>query len=138
MQTKTKLIVLGLVKNENNEFLLSQRHDPKIPDAHLRWDVPGGTNDFGESLEETLRREILEETGLDIEVKDLLSKSTSMLWDHVDCKIHVVVLCYNCKLLKGKTHLNDHKIHDLKWVKKRDLGKYKFLPTTQCFIDMVK
>lgn len=94
---KKKLIVLGLIKNDKNEFLLSQRYNPDILDAHLRWDLPGGTNEFGESL----------------------------------------VFCYHCYYVNGKTHLNDHKINDLKWVKKDDFKNYDFLPTTKAFIDMV-
>lgn len=134
---KKKLIVLGLIKNNNNEFLLSQRYDPDILDAHLRWDLPGGTNEFGESLEETLIREVLEETGLKIEVNEMLPKSISRKWKHKDYSIHVVVFCYCCSYVNGEVHLNDHKINDLKWVKKEDFKGYDFLPTTQAFIDMV-
>lgn len=69
---KTKLIVLGLITNNKNEILLSQRFDPDIKDAHLKWDLLGGTNEFGESLETTLKREIKEETGLRVKVMNLL------------------------------------------------------------------
>jgi mutator protein MutT len=134
---KKKLIVLGLIKNDNNEFLLSQRYDPDILNAHLRWDLPGGTNEFGESLENTLKREILEETGLEVEIEEMLPKSVSRKWKHKDYSIHVVVFCYYCIYINGKTNLNDHKINDLKWVKKSDFKNYDFLPTTKAFIDMV-
>ncbi|MFA7204560.1 MAG: NUDIX domain-containing protein [Candidatus Caldatribacteriota bacterium] len=134
---KKKLIVLGLIKNDKNQFLLSQRYDPDILDAHLRWDLPGGTNEFGESLEDTLKREILEETGLEVKVLEMLPKSISRKWKHTDYSIHVVVFCYHCIYINGKTHLNDHKINDLKWVNKDDFENYDFLPTTKAFIDMV-
>ena len=132
---KKKLIVLGLIKNNNNEFLLSQRYDPDILDAHLRWDLPGGTNEFGESLEDTLKREILEETGLEVEIEEMLPKSVSRKWKHKDYSIHVIVFCYYCRYIKGKIHLNDHKINDLKWVTKNDFQNYDFLPTTKAFLD---
>ena len=54
MKTKSKLVILGLIENQNHEFLLSQRYEPKLPEVHLKWDLPGGRNEFGESLEETL------------------------------------------------------------------------------------
>ncbi|MFA5420646.1 MAG: NUDIX domain-containing protein [Patescibacteria group bacterium] len=134
---KKKLIILGLIKNDNNEFLLSQRYDPDVLDAHLRWDLPGGTNEFGEGLEETLKREILEETGLEVEIKEMLPKSISRKWKHKDYSIHVVVFCYYCSCIGGNMHPKDHKINDLKWIKKEDFKNYDFLPTTRAFIDMV-
>ncbi|MDH4330918.1 MAG: NUDIX domain-containing protein [Candidatus Moranbacteria bacterium] len=134
---KTKLIVLGLVENERGEFLLSQRNDPDVPEAHLKWDFLGGKNEFGESLEKTLEREIFEEAGLRVRVGDMFPKSISRVWDHTLFDLHVVVFCHHCKLVSGETHLNDPKIYDLKWVKKEELADYDFLPTTQFFVDMV-
>ncbi len=46
MKQKSKLVVLGLIKNKENKFLLSQRYDPDIPEAHLKWDLPWWTNEF--------------------------------------------------------------------------------------------
>ena len=73
MENKTKLVVLGLIKNDKNEYLLSQRYDLDVPEAHLKWDLVGGTNEFGEDLEETLYREVFEETGLKVKI---LNEST--------------------------------------------------------------
>lgn len=135
---KTKLVVLGLIKNEKNEFLISQRFDPEVPEAHLKWDLVGGTNEFGESLEVTLKREVKEETGLDVEIQDILPKTISRLWDHVDYKMHTVVFCFQCKLLGGKMHIECPKINELKWIKKGDFSKYEFLSTAQIFVDMIE
>lgn len=134
---KTKYVVLGLVENKKNEYLISQRFDPEVPEAHLKWDLIGGTNDFGESLEETLQREILEETGLRVEIGDMFPKSVSRLWDHKDFKLHTIVFCFHCKLMGGKIHLDDDKINDLKWVKKDEIEKYEYLSTAKFFIDLI-
>lgn len=137
MRQKTKLVVLGLIENKKHEFLLCQRYDPDVPEANMKWDLPGGMNEFGESLEDTVKREILEETGLKVKTPQLLPKSISRTWRHKMFSLHVVVLCYYCSLIGGRIHLGDHKIHDLVWVSRPALAKYDFLPTTQCFIDMV-
>lgn len=137
MENKTKLVVLGLIKNDKNQYLLSQRFDLDVAEAHLKWDLIGGTNEFGEDLEETLHREIFEEAGLKVQILNLLPKSTSRRWRHVKYNIHAIVLCYHCKMLSGATHLNDPKINDLKWVEKNDLKNYEFLPTTKPFIDLI-
>ena len=132
---KQKLIVLGIIEDESGNILIAQRFDPKIPEAHLKWDVPGGTNEFGESLKETLTREIMEETGLKVEVNDLMSKCSSALWEHEDYILHSLVFCYRCKLLGGNLNLGDHKINDLRWVSPSEFQKFEFLPTTKEFID---
>ena len=132
---KQKLVVIGRVEDSSGNILLTQRHDPKIPDAHLKWDFPGGTNEFGESLEETLAREILEETGLRVAVNELMPKCFSTMWEHKDYNLHSLVFCYRCKVLGGDLNLEDHKINDLRWATPSEARGYELLPTTREFID---
>lgn len=62
MQTGAALIV----RNENGEILLQKRSDNK------KWGLPGGCKDLGERLEDTAVRELFEETGIKLEVEDLI------------------------------------------------------------------
>lgn len=48
---------------KDGKFLMAQRHGAHGPGT---WSVPGGHLEFGESFEETARREVKEETGLEI------------------------------------------------------------------------
>lgn len=137
MKQKTKVVALGLVFNDHDEILLIQRHDPNIPDAHLLWDIPGGTNEFGESLEETVRREVREETGIDVVVGEMLPKSVAKTWNHKDYSQHTLVFCFKCSVRKEGTKTDDPKIGDIRWEKPDDLASYQFLPTTKQFIDLI-
>jgi len=137
MENKSKLIVLGLIENDKNEFLISQRFEPELPEVHLKWDLPGGKNELGETLEKTLEREVLEETGLEIEILKFLPKTISKVWDYPDHKQYTLVLCFHCRPTKGRLHLDDHKINDLKWIGKKDLKNFEFLPTIKAFFELV-
>lgn len=57
-------IVQGVVRDDAGRVLLSVRSDL------LGWELPGGTPEPGEALEEALQREVREETGLEIVIED--------------------------------------------------------------------
>ncbi len=60
-------IVGGLILNKKGELLLV-----KSPKWFNRYSIPGGHVEVGEDSRTALRREVKEEVGLNIEVKDLL------------------------------------------------------------------
>ncbi len=135
MDKVQKIVVLGIIENEKWEILITQRLDPKISNAHMKWDIPWWKNEFGESLEDTLTREIYEETWLNIEITQFLPKSLSKFWEHEEYHQHTLLFCYICKLTGWDLHLNDPKIQDIKWINpKSDLYEFDFLETTFDFI----
>ncbi|MGJ0514446.1 MAG: NUDIX hydrolase [Methylomicrobium sp.] len=60
----------GLLFNRQNQVLLIKRDKPP---AQGLWSVPGGKLEAGEGLTECCRREIREETGLDVNVVSLIA-----------------------------------------------------------------
>lgn len=56
-----------IVTDSNNKILLIKRSDDG------NWCIPGGVMDVGESIEETAKREVLEETNINIEEMKLLN-----------------------------------------------------------------
>ena len=96
-----------------NKILILKQKDP----FGGEYEIPGGRKNSGESDENALKREVLEETGLNIEIIKLLNTWT---WDILKKGIH----------LNGKTYLcipktNDIKISEeyinYKWVTKEEL-----------------
>lgn len=66
------------------------------------WAPPGGGIDFGESAEEALKREFLEETGLKIEVKEFL-----FVFELINKKHHAIELFYKVESIEGKLSLGE-------------------------------
>lgn len=56
----------GCIKNEKGEILLQKRKDKQV------WGFPGGALEIGESVEIAAKREIKEETGLDVIPKKII------------------------------------------------------------------
>lgn len=58
------------ILNSNKEMLMLHRKDNK------KWTMPGGTMEFGESLTDCALREVKEESGLDVTIKDIIGTYT--------------------------------------------------------------
>jgi len=63
--------VVAAVRNEQGEILMIQKTDNGL------WALPGGGHDIGESISETVVREVHEETGIDVEVTGIVGLYTN-------------------------------------------------------------
>lgn len=83
----------GLCVQEDRILLVN--HALYGPEGVL-WSPPGGGVHFGESAEEALVREFREETGLDVEVGELL-----FVHEHIAAPLHAVELFFQIKSFTG-------------------------------------
>lgn len=65
-QIKLQVGVKIFLKNKDNKFLLVKRNPEKYKNVKGSWDIVGGRINPGTKLIENLRREVMEETGLEI------------------------------------------------------------------------
>ena len=127
---KQPIVGVGAVITCNGKILLEKRkYDP----GRGKWSIPGGLIELGESVEQTVVREVLEETGLEvgsprhIDVVDNVVKD-----DNGDVKYHFIILDYFVKL-RGGTLKAASDAEDLKWVSFDEVEKYDLTKTFRAF-----
>ncbi|MEN8229627.1 MAG: (deoxy)nucleoside triphosphate pyrophosphohydrolase [Bacteroidota bacterium] len=92
---------------ENERILVTQRSE-KMPHP-LKWEFPGGKVKEGESPEYCIKREIREELGLKVAVKQLLPSVKHTYGNH-----SIKLIPFICSREEGKISLSEHKSY--KWV----------------------
>lgn len=110
----TVVVVYALIKNSKNEFLIIKRarHD-SMPGV---WEMPGGTLEFGEGLEEGVKREVMEEVNLDVEVLNPINFDSRVKGNLF--KTHKVRIAFKVNL-KAKFDVKLSRDHsEYRWVKK--------------------
>lgn len=68
-----KIIAQKAIIKRGSRLLLLKRAEDEVAFPGL-WDFPGGKLELGEDLKESVHREVNEETGLEIKVKDVIGK----------------------------------------------------------------
>ena len=112
--------VVAVIIDVNDKILLTKRN---IPPFHGEWVMPGGKIDLGESIIGALKREVLEEVGLEVEVQDLLN-----VFEHVtpgEDNSHFIILYYRCLPLTSIISYNESEVEEARWVSPSDLSEYK-------------
>lgn len=85
--------VVAAVIRSGGKYLCVQRGRTKFSYTSFRYEFPGGKVEKGESLQEALQREIMEEMDYTIEVGEkLLTVHTSILISKLRCTLFYVIL----------------------------------------------
>lgn len=119
---KTYFAVTGIVKCKEKILILKKSKDDwNYPN---KWSFCSGFVKEFEAAEDTVLREIKEETGLSAKIIrrgnlfEIEDKNKSKRW---------VITCFLCKVSSNKVKL-DHENSEFRWIKFKDIKKYDAVP----------
>lgn len=114
--------VKALLQNNEGKYLLLRRSSEKYPEAPQQWDIVGGRIDSGTSLFENLRREVMEETGLELQGEPKLVAAQDILRPP---ERHIVRLTYIGKADGNPKLSGEHT--EYKWFTREELERLENL-----------
>ena len=120
---KTVKVVAAVIKevNDNGEPIIfaTQRGYGEFKDG---WEFPGGKIEAGETPQEALKREIMEELDTKVKIGNLID---TIEYDY-----------FWCEIVSGELKLKEHE--NAKWLTKEHLDEVEWLPADVILIDKIR
>lgn len=129
VQLYPEATVGALVVNEKGEILLVR--SSKWSD---KFTVPGGHIELGERAEDAIKREVKEETGLDVEPVKLLLVQQAIYPKDYHKHEHFVFLDYGCNARSSQVKLDGRELQSHVWVTPEEVLKLDMEPYTRNFV----
>lgn len=126
------VVGVGGVVIHEGRALLAKRGQPPLEG---QWSIPGGMLEVGETILEGVRRELKEETGLDVRVGELLEVFERISLDgDGKTQYHYVVLDYFCEPVEGEACAASDAA-EIAWVAEADLERYQLTSGARTVIE---
>lgn len=123
---------VGAIVLQQDAVLLVRRGNE--PQKGL-WSVPGGALELGESLQQGVQREVLEETGLEVRVLEFVEVLERIMTDDSGAvEYHYVLLDYLCEPVGGALSAGDDAAEAV-WVSRADLSARSLTPGLEAVIE---
>ena len=118
----------GVIVDRGSTVLIRRGTEPLVG----QWSIPGGTIEVGETIEEAVRRELREETGLEVRVLELielfdriyLQNGASSAQEKKKPRYHYVIADYLCELVGGEPRAGSD-VTDLAFAREEELSKFQ-------------
>jgi 8-oxo-dGTP diphosphatase len=115
----------GVIISHQRALLIRRGNEP----LQGHWSIPGGLLEAGETLQEGVKRELREETGIEVRPVDLIE-----VFERIDLdgsgrtRYHYVVLDYLCEALSGEAQAGSD-VTQVAWASAEELGQYSLSST---------
>jgi ADP-ribose pyrophosphatase YjhB (NUDIX family) len=121
----------GVIIDQGRAVLIRRGSEPLLGE----WSIPGGTLELGETLEEGVARELLEETGIKVCILELIEVfdriypgAGAAAKDKKKPRFHYVIADYLCERLGGEPRAGSD-VTDLTFAREEELTKFQLTET---------
>ena len=125
---KITQVVAALIR-DGDRFMIFQR--PASKTRAYQWEFVGGKVEDGETLEEGLIRECVEEIGVKIKVGDIF-----MEVDHTYPDIDIHLTLFNAEIAEGEVEMIEH--NDIRSITPDEIDNYEFCPADDEILKKIK
>lgn len=124
---KTIRVVAAVIRSEDKIFATARGYG----EFKGGWEFPGGKIEPGETPQEALKREIMEELETEISVGDLID---TIEYDYPE--FHLSMDCFWCEVMSGNLILKE--AEDARWLAADELDSVAWLPADITLIEKIK
>lgn len=115
-------VVAAIIVRDSRLLICQRRRDKAFP---LKWEFPGGKVEAGESLTDALRREILEELGVGIEIGREVNRTQ---YRYAELSAPIELVFYSAKIAGELAAFKaSGAFEKIVWVSPAELTEYEFL-----------
>ncbi len=121
-------VVAALIWDEN-KFMICKR--PANKARGLLWEFVGGKVEEGESMQEALARECMEELGVRVEAGEIFA---SVVHEYPDLTVRLTL--FNAVIKEGTPKLLEHT--DIRWITVSQIRDYAFCPADEVILQKLE
>ncbi len=114
---------------DSDRFMICRR--PAHKARALLWEFVGGKVEPGETKEQALQRECMEELAVEIKVGTVFM---DVIHEYPDINIHLTL--FNAEIVRGVPQLIEHS--DIRWISPCEIDEYEFCPADREILIEIK
>jgi len=122
----------GVIIDQGRTLLIRRGSEPLLGE----WSIPGGMLEIGESLEQGVARELLEETGIEVKVLELIEVFDRIYAEDWSTsaeakgrpRFHFVIADYLCQRLSGEPRAGSD-VTDVAFAREEELARFQLTET---------
>lgn len=122
----------AVIFNPDNKILICKSH--KWDDKYI---IPGGHIELGEKMETALRREVKEETNLDVFDIELISITESVYDENFHEEKHFIFIDFLCRTDSDNVILNEE-AEEYEWIDLAEVDNYELVGVIKPLLNEIK